>query len=179
MRDDWQEKRREWSAKSKYNSFNSYKGLTYIDSHYKPITNWWNGKGQLPPPIELSLDPVHMCNFKCQHCNAQRFLVHKPEEIPTDMKIMTAEHLKKIIDFAAKWGVRAVCLGGGGEPLMNKAVWNLPSYIRSKGMKCSFATNGSLINEQIAEQMMNCRWVGVSVDSKVRKGIEVVNIPIT
>jgi sulfatase maturation enzyme AslB (radical SAM superfamily) len=48
---------------------------------------------------------------------------------------------------------------------MNKNVWDLPSYIASKGMKSSFATNGSLINEQIAREMMNCRWVGVSVDA--------------
>lgn len=166
MRDDWKQTGKEWIPKSKYNSFNSFKGLTYIDSHYNPIARWWKGEGTiLPPPIELSLDPGHVCNFKCGHCNAQRYLIMHPEQVPEDKKLMTKEHLRKIIDFCAKWGVRGVCIGGGGEPLMNKNVWDLPSYIISKGMKCSFATNGSLINEEIAEQMMNCRWVGVSVDA--------------
>ena len=115
----------EW--KSKYNSFNSYKGLTWFTSHYLPIAKWFKGEGELPPPIELSLDPGHLCNFGCPHCNAQRYLVINPEEVPEDKRLMTREHLRKLIDFMAEWGVRGVCMGGGGEPLMNKAVWDLPS----------------------------------------------------
>jgi len=169
MRDDWKPKTNEWSSKSKYNSFNSYKGLTYHDSHYVPIAKWFKEGGDLPPPIELSLDPGHLCNFGCPHCNAQRYLVINPNEVPEDKKLMTREHLRKIIDFMANWGARGVCIGGGGEPLMNRNVWNLPSYIKEKGMKSSFATNGSLINEDVAREMMNCRWVGVSVDAGTRE----------
>jgi MoaA/NifB/PqqE/SkfB family radical SAM enzyme len=167
MRDDWKQSGKEWAPKSKYNSFNSYKGLTYLDKYYKPIASWWKGESgaKLPPPIELSVDPGHLCNFKCGHCNAQRYLIMYPEQVPEDKKLMTEEHLKSIFDFCAEWGVKGVCLGGGGEPLMNKNIWKMPAYIVSKGMTCSFATNGSLINEEIAEQMMNCRWVGVSVDA--------------
>ena len=175
MRDDWQQKTSEWHAKHKYNSFNSYKGLAWVESHYKPIDKWFKGEGELPAPIELSLDPTHLCNFSCPHCNAQRYLVIRPEEVPSDMRIMTKEHLRNLMDFSADWGVRGVCLGGGGEPLMNKNVWDLPSYIVSKGMKCSFATNGSLIDEDIAREMMNCRWVGVSVDAASRETFEKVH----
>ena len=176
MKDDWQKsvEVREWSNKSQYNSFNSYKGLAWYDSHYKGIAKWFES-AELPPPIELSLDPAHLCNFNCTHCNAQRYLVHNPEEVPADKKIMTLEHLRKLIDFASAWGVRGVCIGGGGEPLMNKNVWHLPSYIAQKGMKSSFATNGSLINEEIAEEMMNCRWVGVSVDAGTRETFQRVH----
>jgi len=175
MRDDWKAKGDEWSDKSKYNSFNSYKGLTWYDSHYVPIAKWFKGEGKLPPAIELSLDPAHICNFGCPHCNAQRYLVINPDEVPEDKKLMTREHLRNLIDFMAEWGVRGVCMGGGGEPLMNRAVWDLPEYIASKGMKCSFATNGSLINQDIAKQMMYCRWVGVSVDSGSRETFKKVH----
>ena len=101
MRDDWQAKAKEWSVKSKYNSFNSYKALTWHTSHYIPIAEWFKKQGKLPAPIELSLDPGHICNFKCGHCNAQRYLVMHPEQVPEDKKIMTKEHLRKIIDFMA------------------------------------------------------------------------------
>lgn len=176
MRDDWKEKKSEWSNNNKYNSFNSYKGLVWFDSHYRPIAKWLRGEGNnLPPPIELSLDPGHLCNFKCGHCNAQRYLILHPDQVPEDKRVMTKEHLTNLIDFCADWGVRGVCLGGGGEPLMNKAVWELPSYIASKGMKSSFATNGSLINEKIANEMMNCRWVGVSVDSATKETFEKIH----
>ena len=174
---DIRKKEREWNDKSKYNSFNSYKGLVYYHTHYKPIAAWLKGLPGviLPPPIELSLDPAHICNYKCEHCNAQRYLTINPDEVPRDMKLMTEEHLKKIIDFASKWGVKGVCLGGGGEPLMNKNVWKLPEYIRSKEMQCSFATNGSIINEEIADQMMHCRWVGISVDAGTKETFDKVH----
>ena len=172
---DIKQKGQEWADKSKYNSFNSYKGLTWFESHYKPIAKWFKGEGELPAPIELSLDPAHLCNFKCGHCNAQRYLAINPEEVPRDRKVMTQEHLEHLVDFCADWGVRGVCIGGGGEPLMNKNVWTLPSYISKKGMQSSYATNGSLINEQVAEEMMNCRWVGVSLDSGTREVFEKVH----
>jgi len=175
MRDDWKEKKKEWSDKAKYSSFNSYKGLAWYQSHYVPIANWFKGKGELPAPIELSLDPDHLCNFKCGHCNAQRYLVINPDEVPEEQKIMTRAHLRDLVSFCADWGVKGVCIGGGGEPLMNRNVWDLPSYIASKGMQVSFATNGSLINNQIAEEMMNCRWVGVSVDSSTPETFEAVH----
>lgn len=175
MRDDWKESRKEWSDESKYNSFNSYKGLAWFESHYKPIASWFKGEGELPAPIELSLDPTHLCNFKCGHCNAQRYLVLHSDQVPADRKRMTREHLRSLVDFCADWGVKGVCIGGGGEPLMNKNAWDLPSYIASKGMKSSFATNGSLINEQIAKEMMNCRWVGVSVDSATKETFEKIH----
>jgi len=165
----------EWSTKSKYNSFNSYKGLTWCNSHYVPIAKWFKGKGELPPPVELSLDPGQLCNFRCKHCNAQRYLVHNTSEVPADMKTMTEEHLKNLIDFCARWGIRGICIGGGGEPLMNRNIWHMPSYIKEKGMKSSFATNGSLINEEIAREMMHCRWVGVSVDAATRETFEEVH----
>ncbi len=165
---DRKEKRLEWQDKNKYNSFNSYKGLAYI-AYYRGITDWLRGKGPLPPPIECSLDPAHICNFNCGHCNAQRYLVINKDELAGSEKIMSKDHLYNLIDFLAKWRVKGICIGGGGEPLMNKAVWTLPSYIASKGMESSFTTNGALIDEDIAREMMFCRWVGVSIDAGDRK----------
>jgi len=174
---DIKQKQKEWRDENKYCSFNSYKGLTYYTTHYQPTAKWLKGEpgAKLPPPIELSLDPAHICNFKCQHCNAQRYLVMNPDEVPHDKRLMTEEHLKRIIDFCAEWGVKAVCLGGGGEPLMNRNIWKLPEYIASKGMQCSFATNGSLINEEIATQMMHCRWVGISLDAGTKETFDLVH----
>lgn len=169
-----EEKRLEWRDKNKYNSFNSYKGLAYIN-HYKAIVDWFRGEGQLPPPIECSLDPAHVCNFNCRHCNAQRYLIINKNEIPPNNRIMSKEHMHNLIDFLADWGVKGVCIGGGGEPLMNKDVWKLPSFIASRGMESSFVTNGSLIDEAIIEEMMKCRWVGVSIDGGDRKTFQKVH----
>lgn len=149
----------EWKNKSKYNSFNSYKGLCYID-HYRHIIN-----KQLLPPVECSFDPIHLCNYNCFYCNAQRYLRINPEEININKKIMSKEHSYNLVDFLLNWGVSGFCFGGGGSPLMNKNILHLPSFIKKRGGESSFATNGSLINEEWATEMMNCRWVGISVDA--------------
>lgn len=157
----------EWTNKAKYNSFNSYKGLTYYEN-YKAIVKWLEGKGNLPPPVECSLDTSHLCNFLCAHCNSQWFLRNNTI-IPVDRKLMSREHLLRLIDFLADFGTKGVCLGGGGEPLMNKANWGLAPYIVSRGMQVAMETNGSLVDETMAEEMMVFRWVGFSIDAGDRE----------
>lgn len=154
----------EWASKSKYNAFNSYKGLTYYEQ-YKGIVNWLEGKENLPPPVECSLDPIARCNFACYFCNSQRYLRESPDEIPADRKIMSQEYMHNLVDFLADWGVRGLCLGGGGDSLLNKDAWHLPSYTASKGMEVAVVTNGSMLNEIIIRELMYCRWVGFSVDA--------------
>src|SRR3990167_3221175 len=54
----------EWSSKNKYNPMNSMKGLMFYE-HYQRILLWMDGKGELPAPIEASLDPTTACNNNC------------------------------------------------------------------------------------------------------------------
>lgn len=157
----------EWENKSKYNSFNSYKGLAYYEN-YKGIVKWLEGKGSLPAPIECSLDPIARCNESCYFCNSQRYLRENPLEIPPNRRRMSREYMVNLIDFLADWGVRGVCFGGGGESLLNKDTWPLFSYIRSKGMETSVVTNGTVMNETLLDELMNCRWVGFSINASDR-----------
>ena len=154
---------KEWSDKSKFNSFNSWKGLLYAD-WYKAIA-----AGKFLPPVEASLDPIHACNLSCQHCNAHRYM---------DGQKMEAGHLSKLVAFLGEWGVKAVCFGGGGEPTLHP---NLPNAIletKAAGMEASMATNGTLLGRSMGHVIPLCRWVGVSVDAatpetyKALKGVD-------
>ncbi len=152
----------EWEDKNKYNSFNSFKGLTYMEQ-YRATERWLKGKEDIYnlPPIEVSLDPIMKCNLNCYYCNSQRYLKEERDKTP----IMSKKYMQEFIDFLAKWGVRGVCLGGGGESMLNQDAHYLPSYIASKGMECSIVTNGTIMNNSIARQMLYCRWVGFSLDA--------------
>jgi len=152
-----------------YNPFNSMKGLLWEDSHYKPIRAWFRGDGDIPPPIELSLDPIHACNFKCPHCNAQRYL--NSSESQSLPKLDAYDTLS----IAWGWGVNGLCIGGGGEPLMSKwadgFIWDTSQL----GIECAVATNGYLINKEVAENMMYCKWVAISVDAASRETFKKVH----
>jgi len=150
---------KEWN--SPWNSFNSYKGLLY-SKHYEAINDWKKGKREAPlPPIEVSLDPINACNLLCQHCNAHKYLTDVDKS-----RRMTDAHLMELITFLAKWGVKGVCFGGGGEPTLHTKLKDALLLSKELGMENSIATNGTCFdNELIDTATRTCRWIGVSVDS--------------
>jgi MoaA/NifB/PqqE/SkfB family radical SAM enzyme len=145
----------EWSERNRFNPFNSYKGLLYGD-WFKAIL-----KGDFLPPIEASLDPIHQCNLLCEHCNAHRYLTDG------NMKYnrMPDQHLFELVEFLGKWGVKAICFGGGGEPTLHSALPEAIELTRKVGLEASVATNGTLLNDRLIRSLSLCTWVGISVDA--------------
>lgn len=156
---------KEWAKKNWFNSFNSAKGLLYQD-HYKAII----AKDFLPP-IEASLDPIHACNLLCDHCNAHRYLLDSYEMKSRRMENI---YLMTLIEFLAKWGVKAICYGGGGEPTLHDALPMSLLATKVNSMESSVATNGTIwSNELISSMAETCKWVGVSVDAATSKTYEI------
>ena len=154
---------KEWT--SPYNSFNSLKGLLYVD-WYKAIKEWKDGKRSAPlAPIEASLDPIHACNLKCRHCNAHRYL-----EDDKYYSKMTDEHLMNLVAFLGNWGVKGICFAGGGEPTLHPKLGDALSACKDSGMEASVLTNGTLLTSELIDTIVKtCRWVGVSIDSASSK----------
>src|SRR3990167_4821690 len=121
----------EWS--DQYNEFNSMKGLSYFEN-YQKILAWMDGKGALPPPIECNLDPFAGCNINCYFCITQRYLRTTPEEVGP-MRKLPAEYMLRLVDFLANWGVKGICISGGGEPTLASGLWNVAYRATQKGMK--------------------------------------------
>ena len=153
----------EW--KSKYNSFNSDKGLCYYEN-YKQIVKWMDG-GTLPPPIEVNLDPFATCNLDCTFCIVQRYIKHHREEL--GMKKLPTAYMYRLIDFLSEWGVKGLCISGGGEPTLHNGVWGLPYHALNKGIKTSLFTNGTTLDNPLAEELLWCQWVALSVDAGDRE----------
>lgn len=146
---------KEWSKRSEFNSFNSWKGLLYGD-WYRAVV-----KGEFLPPVEASLDPIHQCNLLCEHCNAHRYLVDrqlKDRRMPDD-------HLLNLVEFLGHWGVKAICFGGGGEPTLHTKLAEAIRRTTAAGMEASVATNGTLFNDHLIDALRLCRWVGISIDA--------------
>ncbi len=150
----------EWKPENKYNSFNSFKGLSYYE-HYKQIVTWLDGKGELPAPIEASLDPISLCNNHCYYCNSQRYLRNSPMRVPR----WGREYSEDLLIDLFNRGVKATCWGGGGEATLNI---RLPSMIRGSnllGMENAIITNGASLSDDLIDALLLCRWIGVSLDS--------------
>ena len=157
----------EWSEAAKYNSFNSWKGLAYYE-HYRKTVDWLEGKGSLPPPIECNLDPIAECNMRCPWCITQSYLRVHREQVGQMRKLPT-RYMHDLVDFLADWGVRGLCLSGGGEPSLHEGVPGLIAHARDRGLAVAMFTNALKISDSLAQEVMKCQWITLSVDAGDRE----------
>lgn len=80
--------------------------------------------------------------------------------------------LSELADFLPRWGerhfdncgVKAICIAGGGEPLLNPETPAFIDKVISNGVEVGIVTNGSQIMDAV-DPLSQCTWVGVSVDA--------------
>ena len=166
----------EWSERNKYSSFNSMKGLTYYNN-YQNILRWMDGKEPLGPPIECNLDPFAACNLDCYFCITQRYLVTTPQEVGP-MKRLPLDYMLRLVRFLSDWGVRGLCISGGGEPTLHSDVPEVLVAAQKAGMRTSIFTNMTVMNNELADAMWGCQFVTWSINAadgetfKAIKGID-------
>lgn len=157
----------EWSNASRYNSFNSWKGLAYYE-HYKKTVGWLEGKESLPPPIECNLDPFAECNLTCGFCITQHYLRYHREEVG-EMRKLPTEYMHNLVNFLADWGVKGLCISGGGEPSLHEGIPGIIAHAKKKGMEVAMFTNAVNISDKLAYEMMKCQWLTLSIDAANRQ----------
>jgi MoaA/NifB/PqqE/SkfB family radical SAM enzyme len=137
----------EW--KEQYNPFNSMKGLAYLQ-WYQAILD-----GKFLPPVEVSVDPVNDCQLNCFWCNGR--------DVKDRKTMMSNKHLLDLVVFFHKWGVKAICFAGGGEPTLHPALGEAFSI---STLPTAIITNGLFLNQAQMESIAaNASWVGISVDA--------------
>ena len=98
------------------------------------------------------------CNLKCVHCyaHADGSCAHNE---------MSFDDGKALIDDLAEFG-SPVILFSGGEPLCRRNMPDLAEYAVSKGLRAVISTNGTLIDDAMAERLkaIGLSYVGVSLD---------------
>ena len=60
--------------------------------------------------------------------------------------MISKETLEEIAKFLPKWGVKTVCVAGGGEPLLNQNTPHFLYHCDLGGIKTGVVTNGTQIN---------------------------------
>ena len=96
------------------------------------------------------------CNLACSHCYAA---------FAGEQKVLTTAQAEAVIDDLAAFGV-PVILFSGGEPLTRPDIRHLAEYAKEKGIRVTFSTNGTLIDDDWADwiQQLGVSYVGISID---------------
>jgi len=123
------------------------------------------------PPDQIDLDISNRCNLACITCfhSIKRF---KPAQD------MTMETFRKVLDQAE--GVSStITFGNHGEPFLHKDILTMIREVKDRGFFLNIINNGSLLNQERAQALINCGAdrVSFSLDSvdpevypNVRKG---------
>lgn len=151
----------EWLPGKRWNPFNSYKLLVHTE-RWKKIR-----RGRpIPPPVLVTVDPTNVCNYNCIWCNAHYIRNHRNS-------MLSSAALCNIADFLPQWGsgygykdkgVSAICIAGGGEPLLNSGTPEFIDRVRYHDIEIGMVTNGSHIHNSI-DALSQLTWVGVSIDA--------------
>ncbi len=98
------------------------------------------------------------CNLKCVHCYASATAGAAAGELSHGEALA-------VLDDLAAFQVPAV-LFSGGEPLARPDIISLIRYARYLSLPCTLSTNGTLIDDAMADQLadVGLKYVGVSLD---------------
>lgn len=104
------------------------------------------------------------CNLECIHC--RRLEVSK-ELTKEDL---TTEESFFLIDSIVEVG-KPILVLSGGEPLFRPDIFDIASYAKKKGLILALATNGTLVDEEIAKKIVDTgiRRVSISLDGASAK----------
>ena len=152
---------KEWN--DKYNPFNSWKALTH-SAHFEAIL-----AGKPLPPIVINMDLTNKCNYNCRFC----MFANRERADPTgksfrgDNSSLQKGYALTLPKLWKRWGAKAVCLAGGGEPSLHP---DCLEFIRECGknkLELGFVTNGYLVNNKKWWKTINqnCKFVGFSMDA--------------
>ncbi|RLI89242.1 MAG: radical SAM/SPASM domain-containing protein [Archaeoglobales archaeon] len=118
-------------------------GITMPQKLYAPFLVVWNF--------------TKKCNLRCKHCYANAGKAAK--ELKFEEKLELVNQLDEA-------GVVAISFSGG-EPLIHEHFWKVAEYASKKGFHLSIATNGTLIDENVARRLRNLNfgYVEISLDA--------------
>ena len=95
------------------------------------------------------------CNLRCIHCRASATELMSSADL-------SYKQCREVIDQIAEYAPLILVLSGG-EPLWRRDVFDIARYAVSKSMRVALATNGTLVDEAMADRIKESGIVRVSV----------------
>jgi len=100
------------------------------------------------------------CNLSCAHCRR----VEDDDTVDADLSTTQAKNLiDQLAELGRNQNFMPILVFSGGEPLCRNDIFELIDYAVTKEVKCALATNGTLIDAPIAEQIKTAGIERVSI----------------
>jgi AdoMet-dependent heme synthase len=113
----------------------------------------------MTPPLRLVFwETTKACNLSCRHCRAVPLRTLGPRELTTRRAFELLDDIAKV--------AKPVLVMSGGEPLFRPDLFDLAEYGVESGFRMALATNGTLVNGQVAASIADAGFsrVAISLD---------------
>lgn len=121
------------------------------------------GHGYSLPPESVTIEVNYDCMFHCQMCQ----MWNKDFKISRigDNKILSRYEIEAVIDELSFLRVKSISFCGG-EPFLRKDLLDIVKYCKSRMLHCSTFTNGYLIREDLAKNIVlsGLNSISISID---------------
>jgi len=113
-----------------------------------------------PPGPVVIWNLTRRCNLTCKHCYA--FSADHPYRGE-----LSTNDVFDVLDDLHAFGVPALVLSGG-EPLLRADMLEIAAHAKSLGLHLALSTNGTLIDDALAERLAvtGFDYVGISIDGR-------------
>lgn len=108
-------------------------------------------------PLVVELDTTEVCDFACPGCVST--------DIISNNNRFSNERLMKIGREFYEYGVKAVILIGGGEPLAHPFISKFITYLAEHDIHIGITTNGSFIDKHLDVIAECSSWTRISMDA--------------
>ncbi len=130
------------------------------------------GMGCIGFPIHPVWEVTNACNLRCKQC-------HACSGKPAPGELNTEEGKRLLDSIAGIEEFRMLALGGG-EPLVRPDIVELVAHARCLGLEISIATNGTLLNNELAQEFKKLGVTNLAVglnanDAAIHE--QITNVP--
>ena len=108
-------------------------------------------------PLVVELDTTEVCNLACPGCIS--------EDLVSNATSFSNARLLELGNELYNFGVKAVILIGGGEPLAHPAVGELIKFFGTHDINIGITTNGFFIPRYLNEIAEYASWTRISMDA--------------
>lgn len=106
-------------------------------------------------PHTAQIDLTDNCNANCIGCWVHSPLLDKKDVFPWGENRLPFEMVKRLIYELYESGTKEIILSGSGEPFLYPEIQEVIELIKDMGIYLNIITNASLINEQMAEFLID------------------------
>jgi radical SAM protein with 4Fe4S-binding SPASM domain len=118
-------------------------------------------------PYFVTIGDRYQCNHKCIFCEWFSPLIKKKRSQVINSSCLSMDVYQKLVGQLSSLGTKVILIGNIEEPFLDGQLIEKVRYTKERNLKCFVITNGSLLNEENAEQLVNLKldYLNVSLNA--------------